>query len=191
MRLFVAVEVDAEALAAAQALAAQLRARIERLAPGAHVTWIPPSLMHLTLRFIGEPPESQLDDIVAALTPPLARPPFRVVLAGAGAFSERGAPRVLWAGVGEGREGLRAVEQEVGVRLQRIGIGPDARLFTPHLTLARVRDAAGLASEPLLEGLAAVAVGTSRVEAITLFESRTSRTGPTYLAVRRFTLRDA
>jgi 2'-5' RNA ligase len=191
VRLFVAVEVTAEALAAAQALSRRLRERTGKLAPAARVTWIPPSLMHLTIRFIGERPESELEPIIAALTPPMPLAPFPVVVAGAGAFPMHGAPRVLWAGVREGREGLGGLEREVGQRLQQVGIEPDARAFTPHLTLARVREAAGLRVGPLLDGLGDVPVATSLVEAITLFESRISETGPTYLAVRRFALRGA
>ena len=180
MRLFVAVEIAPQVTAAAGDLAADLRARAARLAPHARLTWIPPDRMHLTVRFIGEADAARADAIRNALMPPLPVCAFDLTVHGAGAFPKSGAPRVLWAGLTAGRESLLAVEQVVTERLREAGVPPEARPFSPHLTLARVRDAAGLRSGALLEGLADVPVGTTRVEAITLFESRLSPKGPTY-----------
>ena len=129
--------------------------------------------------------ENSVPAISHALTKVIDRQPFDLTVAGVGAFPEAGAPRVLWAGITDGVDELVKVEVEVSSRLQQVGIPPDDRIFSPHLTLGRVRDAAGLRRSVLLAGLDELALGTSRVEAITLFESRLSPKGPTYLPLQR------
>ena len=181
MRLFVAVDVGAEITAAVQAHATELKERTQRLAPAARVTWIPAHLMHLTVRFIGEVPEAQVAAVTDLLTPPLSLFPFRLSVHGIGAFSARGVPRVIWAGLERGAAELRAIEREVTERLRTIGIPPDDREFSPHVTVARVREPAGLRTVRLLDGYQDVALGTTTVDAITLFQSRLSSKGPTYV----------
>ena len=185
MRLFVGVAIDAGVVAAAQTLAATLRQRSQQQAPRARITWIPSELMHLTVRFIGYADTATVARIVTALAPSLPLPPFGLTLRGAGVFPERGAPRVLWAGVQSGTAELRRLEGEVSTRLTVIGIPPDERPFNPHLTLARIRDAAGLHTKLWLAPVEQEPLGTSRVDAITLYESRLSPQGPTYVPLQR------
>ena len=189
MRLFVGVEISPQAVAGATALIEELRRRAERLAPHARITWIPTERLHITVRFIGNADDAKAEAIRAALEPALTVAPFDLVLAGSGAFPRTGAPRVLWAGVAVGGESLGGVEREVTERLQQVGVAPEPRDYCPHLTLARIRDAAGLASSRLCDGLADQMVGTTRVEAITLFESRLSPKGPAYVVLQRTPLR--
>lgn len=189
MRLFVAVEIELPVVQAAQVVVTELRARAQVLAPRARITWIPPQLMHITMRFIGEAGASDLHLVTDALAPPVPVPPITLTLSGVGAFPGTGSPTVIWGALTVGAAELSAVEREISARLRRIGVGPDERAFTPHLTLARVRDAVDLRSETLLTGFEATPLGTSRVDAITLFESRLSAKGPTYAAIQRTPLR--
>jgi 2'-5' RNA ligase len=108
-----------------------------------------------------------------------------LAVAGAGTFPTGGAPRVIWAGVSKGRDRMDAIEREVSARLAGVGVQPEDRPYSPHLTLARVRDAGGLRADTLLERHRAVELGATRVEAITLFESRLSPKGPTYVPLCR------
>jgi 2'-5' RNA ligase len=185
VRLFVAVDLAPAVVAQAQSLIAELRQRAEAVAPRARITWIPPALMHLTIRFIGQVGDGDLPAIVDALRRPVAMAPFDLDVRGVGAFPVKGPPRVLWAGLTSGMDELCAVEVDVSARLQQLGIAPDERVFSPHLTLGRVRDAAGLRTSTLLAGLAQQPVGTSRIDAITLFESQLSPKGPTYVPLLR------
>jgi RNA 2',3'-cyclic 3'-phosphodiesterase len=189
MRLFVAVEMEPAVAARADALIGELRRRAERLSPHARITWVPAERLHLTVRFIGNVDDDQVRAIVAALQAPLDAERFDLTLAGTGAFPNGGKPRVLWAGVTDGREALRGTEREVSLRLELADVPPEDRVYSPHLTLARIRDAAGLKSARLFEGISATVLGTTRVEAITLFESRLSPKGPTYVAMQRTPLR--
>jgi 2'-5' RNA ligase len=191
VRLFVAVEIDATVAQRAAALGEALRRRAREAAPRARVTWVAADRLHVTVRFIGEVDERQATAIRAALAPRLELDAFDLVVAGAGAFPPKGPPRALFAGIAEGAEGLVAVEREVSARLVACGVPREDRAYRPHLTLARVREAAGLRSASLLEGAGAGTLGAMRADAITLFQSRLSPEGPTYEALQRTPLRGA
>ena len=185
MRLFVGIDVGAQVAASAGEVVAALQRRARRLAPAAKVTWIPSERLHLTVRFIGHVDDPQHRAIADVLQPPLPVRAFDVVFGGTGAFPKSGPPRVIWAGVTDGLDRLAALEREVTGRLQTVGVDPDDREYRPHLTLARIRDAAGLRAAVLLEGQREANLGARRVEAITLFESRLSPKGPTYVVLQQ------
>ena len=185
MRLFVAVEVTDEVRQATMDLVARLRARIERQAPRARVGWATAAHLHVTLAFIGEADDARAQASVDVLRPSLECGALELGVSGVGVFPERGAPRIVWAGIDVGREEIVALQRQVAARLATVGVSPEARPYHPHITLARVREPAGLRAGPLLEGLKATRIGTFEVRAVTLFESRPSPKGPSYVAVHR------
>ena len=188
MRLFVGVEVGSSIAEAASELIEELRRRVSALAPQARVTWVPPQNVHITVRFIGHVDEGRSQVIHSALEGALDVAPFDAGIQGVGAFPGRGAPRVFWAGVADGRESLLDVEQAVSARLGDV-LPEEERPYSPHLTLARVKDPAGIKTPAVFEGLTAAVLGRVHVEAITLFESRLSPKGPTYVPRQRTALR--
>jgi 2'-5' RNA ligase len=188
VRLFTAIELGADVAAQAGALVDDLRRRTAKLAPAARVTWVAADRIHLTLRFIGEVEEQQAAQVVHALRDPVRTAPFPVRWGAPGAFPPRGAPRVLWLGIERGARDLEALEAEVSGRLRAIGIPPEDRPYHPHLTLARVREPAGLRTAALFDGLHP-RLGETTVDAITLFESRLSPKGPAYTTLLKTPLR--
>ncbi len=191
MRLFVAVEIEPTLATAAGALIKTLRIRAQHLAPHARISWVPEDRLHLTVRFIGHAGEAAATAIQRALDPPLALAPFSLSLAGPGAFPLSGRPKVVWVGIADGGARLEELEREVTGRLAKAGVPVEDRPYRPHLTLARVREAAGLRPSRLFEGVEATSLGTTRVEAITLFESRLASHGPEYVPVLRTPLERA
>jgi 2'-5' RNA ligase len=174
--------------ARAATLLAELRRRAESSAPRAKVTWVAAARIHLTLRFIGEVDAGTGERIVHALRDEIPMAPFTVEWGGLGAFPPRGAPRVLWVGVAAGAEALVAAEKQVSDRLAALGIAREARPYSPHLTLARVREPAGLKAATLFERVDA-SLGETAVDAITLFQSHLSPKGPTYTALSKSRLK--
>ena len=188
MRLFVAAEIGERLAGRALELLRELEKRTAAAAPRARLTWLTANRLHITIRFIGEVDDVRAAAIVAALQVPLDVQPFDLTLAGTGAFPKSGPPRVVWTGIEQGRDDLIAVEREVSSRLTAFAIPREGRPYSPHLTLARVREAAGLRSASLLEGLQDRSLGTTRIDAITLFQSRLSPKGPTYVPLVRTSL---
>jgi 2'-5' RNA ligase len=188
MRLFVAIEMSRSVEESARDVIDDLRARVSRVAPRARITWAAPERLHVTIRFIGQADEARVQAIRAALGATIDAPGFDVTVEGVGTFPPRGAPRVFWAGLTDGRDGILEVERAVSQRLDTL-VPAEARPYAPHLTLARVKEPAGLATAPVLEGLATRHFGRMHVDAITLFESRLSSKGPTYVPLQRTALR--
>ena len=185
MRLFVAVDVGSDVQRAASRTIEDMKRRTEHRAPHARVTWVKPEQLHLTVHFIGQVDSALGEQIRTALARPLRAPAFDLTIEGTGTFPPKRPPRVIWAGIGKGIDNLRSVEQEVRGRLDGLVHSTAERDYHPHLTLARVKNPAGLRPVPLLEGLESTVFGVVRVAAVTLFESRLSSSGPTYIALGR------
>ena len=97
-----------------------------------------PQRVHLTLRFLGDLSPEALPRIAAALEPVReGQVPFDAVTTGFGVFPSACRARILWAGVGEGAESLRALAHAVEACLQPEGFAPEDRPFVPHITLGR------------------------------------------------------
>lgn len=187
MRLFVGCEVGATVGQAAAALIRDLQARAARLAPRARLTWTPAARLHFTIRFIGQVDAASVSGIRDALAPPLRHPAFDAVVQGVGVFPDRRAPRVVWAGLAAGSREMVAISREVNARLAPF-VSEDGDELRPHLTLARVKEPHGLRAQTLLAGLEAVPLGVTRVEAVTLFESRQSGGSLQYVPLMRAAL---
>ncbi len=99
--------------------------------------WIDTENYHLTLRFFGDIPGRLADDIAAALDR-VRRPAFQLQLSGTGVFGSK-KPHTLWAGVAASPD-LVALQGEIERMGQRLGLPADPRKFSPHVTLARLRD---------------------------------------------------
>lgn len=114
-----------------------VRARLVALMRGvAGAAWRPPENLHLTLRFFGEIDERlahDLDDELAAVRVE----PFDIVVAGAGWFGGA-SPTSLWMGVEE-NAALRALAGGCERAARRVGLPPERRPFTPHITVAYCR----------------------------------------------------
>src|SRR5688572_30912181 len=188
MRLFVAVEMNQSVEDAAREVIDDLRARVARLTPRARITWSAPDRIHITVRFIGDADEARAHAIRSALGPTIDAPVFDVMVEGVGAFPPKGPPRVFWAGLTDGRDGLLEVERAVSQRLETL-VPVEDRPYAPHLTLARVKEPAGLSRATLFEGLTTRPFGRVHVDAITLFESRLSPKGATHVPLQRSALR--
>ncbi len=179
LRLFVALAFPDEVRVELRRVAGAMRA----FSPGG-ARWANVDGAHLTLRFIGStPPDAAppLGEAIVRAAGGLA--PFELSLGGAGVFPSRGAPRVLWVGVGGALDALTTLRNNVESALAEAGIPNDERAFAPHVTLARVnarlsRDE----SRALRESVAALDVRRIpfAVEEVSLYHSDLLPTGAVY-----------
>ncbi len=190
MRLFVGIPLSPTVRDAAARVVDGLRDRIEREAPAARVRWVPPENLHVTLWFLGEVADAGYDDLMRAVSVPFAVPPFTMGIRGAGAFPERGSPRTLWFGLSEGRAPLVAIYDVLSARLPPLGFPAESRPYSPHLTIPPVKELSRRDVPPVRAALASTSadIGTCRVDAVTLFRSRTSPRGSQYEALLRVPL---
>jgi 2'-5' RNA ligase len=175
IRLFVALEIP-EAIRTRLAL-------LEGGVPGAR--WASEEQMHLTLRFIGEVDENVANDIDDALSG-IRAPGFTLELAGVGEFGGK-KPHALWAGV-RGSEALLHLQRKIQTALQRIGLPPEERKFSAHVTLARIRSAPQEKVIQFIAQHALFASGPFNVDRFVLFSSQLGSGGSVYHAERTYPL---
>ena len=179
MRLFFGIELPDALKSSAAAAANRVRERVERDAPGAQMRWVPPGNLHITIWFLGEVNETRVEALVASMKEPLETRSFTLRVTGAGAFPQSGAPRAIWLGLVAGREGLLSVHDQLRPRLLPLGFEPEKRPFSPHLTIARVKDTRPSHGAALRQVLRDVDddVGECQVASAALFRSRPTPTG--------------
>jgi 2'-5' RNA ligase len=181
MRLFTGFDLP-------ESVVANLDALISRLRPTARIKWSPPQNLHITTKFIGEWPEERLDELKAALAAVPGHPPFDVRIRGLGFFPNPHHPRVFWAGI-EAPPDLADLAAETDHALSALGIAPEDRAFSPHLTLARVKEPVPI--QPLREAIAAlpsIDSGDFTADRFWLYQSRLSPSGSVYTKLAGFPL---
>ena len=148
--------------------------------------WVPPQNMHLTLSYIGEASNILLEDLADVLRG-LAVQTFCMQLRGINDFTSRGITKSIWVGVAE-KSSLFSLQSKIKNCLQINRIPIDKRQFSPHVTLARLKnvrpeDTAGfIAFNNLFK------TRSFRVQSFTLFESISTKEGSFYLPLEKFRL---
>ncbi len=104
--------------------------------PGSRV--VPTEQLHLTLKFLGDVETGMIADIHDALTT-ISQPVFRICLKNTGYFPPRGNPRVLWVGADPVHEVVK-LRNSIEKALSDAGIARDTRKFSPHITIARLKN---------------------------------------------------
>ncbi len=100
--------------------------------------WIDPANHHITLRFIGDVDHGVAREIASMLAEERPRAPFRVTIDALSTFGG-GRPRALLARVVPTPE-LTKLQADQERLMRRVGLEPESRKYTPHVTLARLRD---------------------------------------------------
>jgi len=139
VRTFIAIVLGREVHEALGEVIGRLRA-----CPGGEAgRWVKPESIHLTLKFLGDVPATKLEAVYAAVQRACATvPPFEMYVEGVGCFPNVRKPRVVWAGVREETGRLAALQKAVEREMAKEGFAPEERPFTPHLTLARIKERA-------------------------------------------------
>lgn len=134
MRLFVALEIPPEVRENLAALIRELRAVDSR------PKWVRAENLHVTLKFIGETAPERLEGIREALLAVRSSATVTLCFRSLGFFPHERRPRVFWAGMNASAN-LAELARDIEGALEKSGVPPEQRAFSPHLTLARLNDA--------------------------------------------------
>lgn len=179
MRLFTGLDIPPDVIHTLEAL-------VDRLRPTARIKWSPPANLHVTARFIGEWPPERVPDLHAALSGLPSHPPIPIHIRKLGFFPNPHSPRIFWAGVDASPE-LAALASEIDSALDRLGLPPEGRPFSPHLTLARIKEPVPMQKmRETIAQLPSLDFGSFTADRFFLYQSRPSSAGSVYTKLAEF-----
>jgi 2'-5' RNA ligase len=189
MRCFIAIEIPEDIRAGLAALQKELAGRVD-IRKG-DVKWVEPQGMHLTLKFLGEVPDNQIMDVCNITRDVAGRHvAFDFAIREVGTFGGRSA-RVLWVGAGLDCPELLGVQRDLEEQLDQAGWPREARPFSGHLTLCRIRNSkAGEKLANLASQYEDYDLGVVRAGSICVYESQLRPQGPIYTRLGDFALQE-
>ena len=189
IRAFIAIHLPPDVLRAL----AELQARLQAGPGGAAGRWVRPDGIHLTLQFLGDVPRDRLTRVSAAVDRACAgRKSFRYAVGGLGCFPNARRPRVVWVGLHEESGQLADLQRAIARELEPLGYPPERRPFSPHLTLARIRQEAPAREAEALAQAALAAplenLGVAHAASVHVMRSDLRPTGALYTSLHEAVL---
>jgi 2'-5' RNA ligase len=180
MRLFTGLDLPGDVVA-------NLEELLRRLKPAARIHWSPPANLHVTTKFVGEWPEARLEELKAALAGLPGRDAIRVRIRRVGFFPNPHSPRVFWCGIEA--PGLGELAADTDAATAALGIERENRPYSPHLTLARIKERVELGPlQEAIAGLASQEFGSFEAGSFYLYRSTLRPSGSVYTKLAEFPL---
>lgn len=185
-RIFSAIKISD----AARAACVRHIERVRGSHPNVRIGWERSEKLHITLRFLGNTSETDLEKLRAEMTGIAAKSePFKLALSPPGVFPSRRNPRVFWIGIDDRANAVGPIYQRIEHACREMGYKEETRNFTPHITIGRVRRTG--APPALVEAhlSAQIEPVEFEVSSIVIYESLLQRTGSVYSKVDSFQLK--
>ncbi|MBW8038760.1 MAG: RNA 2',3'-cyclic phosphodiesterase [Planctomycetes bacterium] len=189
MRCFIAIDIDENNRAALGDLQQQLKSKVD--VKRSDVKWVNPENVHLTLKFLGEIKDEQVVDICNIVKEVAGRHnSFELGIESVGYFGGRSA-RVLWVGMGKGRDNLLRLQEDLEQQLASAGWPAEKRAYSGHLTLCRLRNPkAGFKLVPIVEQYKDFKVGIMPADSVLVYQSQLTPAGPIYTVLGEYKMRE-
>jgi 2'-5' RNA ligase len=191
VRSFIAINLPEDLQGKISSLAERFRARLKH--GRTRVTWVKSGSIHLTLKFLGSIETELVPSVIERLEEAASGiHPFSIVLGDLGVFPNLNQPRVIWVGVQKGEEEVCILQKRVEDGLSELGFKVEKRVFSPHLTLGRIK-ALGSRGEVLraLNDLKEPEIGGTEVTQVALMKSTLTPQGAIYTELGAVSLKDS
>jgi RNA 2',3'-cyclic 3'-phosphodiesterase len=188
MRVFIAIDIDDKIRKAIADLQRQIISKVD--VKKGDLKWVEPNNIHLTLKFLGEISDEQLEE-VKEITNTVAQSHqrFNLDIESVGSFGGRSA-KIVWVGAKKGTDELLALQKDLESLLEQAGFPKEERDFSAHLTLCRVNHPiAGLKVGEAIAQFSYLKLGSIAADAIRIYQSQLTPQGPVYTMVADFKLR--
>jgi 2'-5' RNA ligase len=188
VRVFIAIDIDDKIRKAIADLQKKIASKVD-IKKG-DLKWVEPNNIHLTLKFLGEISNEQLEEVKEIVnTVAQAHQKFNLEIESVGSFGGRSA-KVVWVGAGKGTDVLLALQKDLDDLLEQAGYPKEEREFSAHLTLCRVNHPiAGLKMSEALPQFSHLRLGSISADAIYIYQSQLTPAGPNYTLLSDFKLR--
>jgi len=175
VRAFLSIDIED------QALISRISEIQQQLNPeGAKMKMVERDNIHFTIRFFGDTPMGRIEEMRNCLGR-IKIAPFEIKIQGVGAFPNRRRPRVIWIGVTENAQQIIDLKLRADELLTEIGYKMEKEKFTPHATIARVRNVKdpNLITQNL-EELTVKPIGNMTVKSLSMKKSTLTSSGSIY-----------
>ena len=188
MRVFIAIDIDDKIRKAIADLQKQIASKVD--VKKGDVKWVEPNNIHLTLKFLGEISDEQLEEVSEIVkTVASAHNKFTLDIESVGSFGGRSA-KIVWVGAGKGTDALLALQKDLDDLLAQSGYPKEEREFSAHLTLCRVNHPiAGLKMGEAIAEFSHLKLGSIAADALCVYQSQLTPAGPNYTLLGEFKLR--
>lgn len=181
LRTFIAIELGG----ALKEGLRDVQSRLSGLIVARSVRWVQVEGIHLTLKFLGDTPSTQVEGVKIALAQAAAEvEPFRLAARGVGCFPNTRQPRVVWVGVEQPTGALLRLQKAVEAHVSPLGFPAERRAFSPHLTLGRAQrnasDSEVRRIGDAVSGSAVEMVGEMLATAVSYIQSDLTPSGAVY-----------
>jgi 2'-5' RNA ligase len=169
MRCFIAIDIDAEIRSRIEKIQNDLKKRLNN---SAGIKWVKPQLIHLTLKFLGEVEDENAELIIESLEQACKEiKKFELEFSKLGSFGRP--PKVLWLGMEKQCGELEKLVQNIEVSVESLGFQREERPFSPHLTIARIKDGAADRNLPqIIENFGSVNMPVINVDTVCFYKSQ-------------------
>lgn len=159
-------------------------ARLQKILGNKIIRWTPIHNIHLTLKFLGNIPETHIDFLKQILIKTAdSHSAFDLQITNIASFPDLKLPRILWLGVVTSAS-LTSVQKNVEEAVNKLGYEKEARVFSPHLTLGRVKQNLHPNDlQKIRDGLVNFQLGkipSARVDSVHLYQSDLNSEGSVY-----------
>jgi 2'-5' RNA ligase len=174
--MFIAVSLSPSILAGIEKLVQTCRSNLE------DVRWVEQQNLHVTLKFLGDVSLNDLPQLIRAVTQSTRQmSSFDLTFRGLGVFPNRETPKTIWLGCREGSEELSQLAETIDEGLLPLGFPKEARRFSPHLTIGRIKkQTQGMSLMPILDEHQNRLFGSCGISEVQIFSSELTRRGPLY-----------
>jgi 2'-5' RNA ligase len=191
IRTFIAIELDESVKDGL----IKLQERLKDKVPQGSVRWARPEGIHLTLKFLGDVPADQIEEIAGALQKSCqGLAPFSLSCGGLGCFPNLKRPRVAWVGIQEETGTLAQLKEAIEENVAPLGYPTEKRKFSPHLTLGRVQRRVGAGDQrrlgELVEASEIGILGQMEVRSVNLMRSDLRPSGAVYTRLAKVELEE-
>lgn len=186
MRCFVAIDIDDRLRGRIDKLQREFKKRLKNQTG---IKWVRSELIHLTLKFLGEVEDTKADQINRTLESVCAgHKSFKLEFSTIGSFSRP--PKVLWLGTEKANTELEKLVQDIEQAFENLGFEKEQRPFSPHLTLARVKEKRPDRQLPeVIDSFGKIDAEVINVDSVCFYKSQLTSAGPVYTLLKKINLK--
>lgn len=154
---------------------------------GANIKMVEEENLHMTVKFLGDVNDPQINDIDNVKNILNKYHPFEIEIGSMGAFPSLDYIRVIWVGVTKGHKRIKKLIENVNTQLEKMGFQKEKNKITPHITIGRMKSGKNKNDvKNIIKKHNKTTFGNLNIDELLLYQSKLSRSGPMYKIIKKY-----